>query len=91
MPLGEEGTPSFARGSHPPTRHPIPAPHPHPPARRAVFSTHRLCGLCLLCGEPLPAARSRDRLWENGRGERRAERERGREGEEGRESERKPQ
>lgn len=89
LPLGDEGTPSFARGSHPPTRHPIPAPR----ARRTKLSPHRGCGLCLLCGEPLPAAGSRDILWESGRGERRAERERDREGEEGREreSERKPQ
>ena len=35
MPLGEEGTPSFARGSHPPTRHPIPGPPPPPPSAQS--------------------------------------------------------
>lgn len=81
LPLGDEGTPSFAWGSHPPARHPILAPT----ARRAGFFPHHGCGLCLLCGEPLPAARSRI---DSGRAGGGAERERGREGERG---ERKPQ
>lgn len=80
LPLGDEGTPSFAWGSHPPARHPILAPT----ARRAGSSPHHGCGLCLLCGEPLPAARSRIDSGSAGGG---AERERAGEGERGEGSE----
>lgn len=72
MPLGYERTPSFVWGSHTPARHPILVPT----ACRAGFSPHRGCGLCLLCGEPLPAAQS----WiDSGRAGGGAESERGRE------------
>lgn len=53
--LGMRGPLLFPGGSHIPARHPILVPT----ERRAGFSLHRGCGLCLLCGEPLPVAQSR--------------------------------
>jgi hypothetical protein len=53
--LKDEGTPSFARGSHPQPS----TPSWPPRSAETRPSPHRGCGLCLFCRESFPAAGSR--------------------------------